>query len=491
MAVLVVTALALAHALIFVGYIVDDAFISFRYARNVAQGLGLVYNAGEPVEGYTNFLWVVLAALGFVLQVKPSLLMPAVGLGCHLSLIWAVLRYGHQLAQRENTTRVWSGVPATLIVGASTGAAFYAVTGLETPCYSLLVTLGAMAVVQGRPRAFALWTAMAFLTRPEAAITGIAGTALLGFRAFKSEPGSEQRSGLPWALGIFSVALVPYLAFKWAYFGTLFPNTLFAKTPNLGSGLLYAGKACLPAAGIILVAVLPLRSGQMTPERRWLLLLWAAQVLGVVAEGGDWMPANRFFVPYMPLLALAVDGHLVRAIGRESGQHWARRAFCLISVFVYAVVQIPDSMSLSTRAQNTMALDENRAAVALRLSRQGVKRVAAHDIGLMGYLLPDVRVIDLGGLVDPHIAKSPGGYGTKQPGFDYLERMAPDRILIATGPPVSDKESKHTIVIPLFEVEQYLRKSAWFKANYRHAESHALSSTYHLHVFARISNTDG
>ena len=38
----------------------DDAYISFRYARNAALGHGLVYNPGEPVEGYTNFLWTAL-----------------------------------------------------------------------------------------------------------------------------------------------------------------------------------------------------------------------------------------------------------------------------------------------------------------------------------------------------------------------------------------------------------------------------------------------
>lgn len=47
--------------------IVDDAFISCRYARNLAEGHGLVYNVGERVEGYTNFLWTVLVALGSVI----------------------------------------------------------------------------------------------------------------------------------------------------------------------------------------------------------------------------------------------------------------------------------------------------------------------------------------------------------------------------------------------------------------------------------------
>ena len=41
----------------------DDAFISWRYAQNLVAGNGLVYNPGERVEGYTNFLWTVLLAL--------------------------------------------------------------------------------------------------------------------------------------------------------------------------------------------------------------------------------------------------------------------------------------------------------------------------------------------------------------------------------------------------------------------------------------------
>src|SRR4051812_8768436 len=44
-------------------FTIDDAYISFRYARNFAHGDGLVYNLGERVEGYTNFLWTVILGL--------------------------------------------------------------------------------------------------------------------------------------------------------------------------------------------------------------------------------------------------------------------------------------------------------------------------------------------------------------------------------------------------------------------------------------------
>ena len=47
-------------------FVVDDAFISFRYAEHLAMGHGLVWNPGEHVEGYTNFLWTLLMTLPHV-----------------------------------------------------------------------------------------------------------------------------------------------------------------------------------------------------------------------------------------------------------------------------------------------------------------------------------------------------------------------------------------------------------------------------------------
>ena len=55
-------ALLLLHSLFYFHYTSDDAYISYRYARNLADGVGLVWNPGEHVEGYSNFLWVVILA---------------------------------------------------------------------------------------------------------------------------------------------------------------------------------------------------------------------------------------------------------------------------------------------------------------------------------------------------------------------------------------------------------------------------------------------
>src|SRR5260221_672665 len=54
-------------------FLIDDAFISFRYARHLLEGYGLVYNAGERVEGYTNFLWTLIIAGAMRLGVAPGI----------------------------------------------------------------------------------------------------------------------------------------------------------------------------------------------------------------------------------------------------------------------------------------------------------------------------------------------------------------------------------------------------------------------------------
>ena len=88
--------LALASALALAsswGYCLqDDAFISFRYGRNLVDGHGLVFNPGEAVEGYTNPSWTVLSAGLIALGLSPELPIIAAGVLGLLGLItvgWA------------------------------------------------------------------------------------------------------------------------------------------------------------------------------------------------------------------------------------------------------------------------------------------------------------------------------------------------------------------------------------------------------------------
>lgn len=232
-----VTALAilLAWQVVERNTIFDDALISFRYARNLATGDGLVWNRGEaPVEGYTNFLLVAALA-------------PAISVG--LAPLW--------------TTRVWSLVAALALalligreaarLGASrlssllAAAAFLlmsrtaelATVGLETVIFTALFfatfSQGRRLLAELEPRralACSLLGFLAFLTRPEALmLVGLLGVGL--YSRVRQRRQGAAASLLALVVG-FGVPLLLYLGWKLAYFGSIVPNAAFVKATSSG-----------------------------------------------------------------------------------------------------------------------------------------------------------------------------------------------------------------------------------------------------------------
>ena len=91
-------------------FTIDDAYISYRYSRNLAKGLGLVYNAGERIEGYTNFSWTVLLALGAKLGVDPAVTAKVLGFAFGLAAIALVYHLETRLRPMRRCC-VWKSMP--------------------------------------------------------------------------------------------------------------------------------------------------------------------------------------------------------------------------------------------------------------------------------------------------------------------------------------------------------------------------------------------
>jgi hypothetical protein len=212
-------------------WLCDDAFISFRYADNLLHGLGLVYNAGERVEGYSNFLWTLWTALGLRLGAPPET----------WSVAWGVVFYAATLVllgwNRFRTWRWQEGRSLALPLAALLAAAhldwnIYATSGLETSLFTFLVTLGYVLVVDPSlgirgVAGSGLVLALAAMTRPDGLMFApIVGVYVLAFR----RPGL--RSAFAFA-GLFLLAWTPYVAWKLAYYGDLLPNTYYAKSAAL------------------------------------------------------------------------------------------------------------------------------------------------------------------------------------------------------------------------------------------------------------------
>lgn len=301
-------------------WVCDDAFISWRYAENFAGGLGLVYNAGERVEGYSNPLWVWLCALAVRCGLDPVTFGQGLGIVCYGALVPATWWAGNRLAGRSEHGAAGdheANAGARFLPLAAVGVALhqhlrdFSSCGLETLGFVLLVTLivGVLARADGnRPFAIAsLLCCLAAVTRPDGALVG----ALAGLLAVLAS--IRRRSLAPaLAFGVPGFLLfVPFLGWRVLYYGELLPNTAYAKSahePYLGQGVYYL-QLYFEAYWVLLPGLVAAAAFLFARRRPGLLRLGAI-VLGylafVVWVGGDFMFA-RFCLPVTPLLYLALE----------------------------------------------------------------------------------------------------------------------------------------------------------------------------------------
>jgi hypothetical protein len=210
---------------------IDDAYITFRYARNLASGLGFVYNPGQRVLGTTTPLYAGLMALAWLLGLHN---LPAVALavnaladaGTTMLLYWL----GRRLALAGN----WPvAVAAGLAWAISPMSVTFAIGGMETSVVILFLVGSFAAYMAGRSRLSAALMALAVLTRPDALIA--AGLLLIDMtlRPLLTRDGGPlvtRLRRLPWAeAAILIGVLTPWLLFATFYFGSPLPQSVQAK----------------------------------------------------------------------------------------------------------------------------------------------------------------------------------------------------------------------------------------------------------------------
>jgi hypothetical protein len=468
------------HAFIGSTSLIDDAYISFRYARNLAQGHGLVFNEGQRVEGYTNFSWVLLAALAVRAGVSPAWTMPLVGVAAGVGLVAVASWQARAVATDENMPRRLAGIPAAAIVAASPSLAFYASTGLETALYSLCATLACAGIARRRPVTFALATVAAVLTRPEAGLLAVAG--VLRFALARDLPALRR------AVVLLAVGILPYLAWKLAYFGSVVPNTLAAKPPQLHAGLTYVGWSLPEIAGILLAALtgtsISTRTAALGP-RATLLALWGLQTCGVVLEGGDWMPGQRLLVPALGCLAIAADRPILDLFRVPRALRQPPRALLLLAVLANLPLALYDTRWLAREDDTAADYQPKRARAVETLRAAGVRSVGTLDVGLPAWLAPDVTFLDLGGLTDGTIAHARGPHEDKAIPEDYLAAREPDAFLVLSrDAPVQAVPGGVVDVRAFYPVERRVLGLPWFAQRYRVKGTFPIRSDYFIVWYA-------
>jgi len=140
----VLSSIAVLHAWQFRFVSIDDAYITYRYSENIANGLGFVFNPGERVEGTSTFLFTVLLALASLLRQNIELTARCLGTISFVALIC----FAHEHV-RSSVPGMLGNVLALgvgLAVASSTPLAFHAAVGMELLLYMALLTVGVLRV---------------------------------------------------------------------------------------------------------------------------------------------------------------------------------------------------------------------------------------------------------------------------------------------------------------------------------------------------------
>ncbi|HMQ15506.1 MAG TPA: hypothetical protein PKC49_05975, partial [Phycisphaerae bacterium] len=318
-------ALLLAHSAYY-GFLTDDAYISFRYARNLAAGHGLVFNPGcERVEGYTNFLWVILLAGGASIGIAPEYLANPLSLAATAGLWTLVAWFSLRSWRRAGgaSAERWTVLAAPILLGLTRSVAVWSSGGLETRLFELLIVGGVLrlvveveALLERRPtrtRA-GLLLALATLTRPDGLL--ISAGALIATAALLAA-----RRRLPlWALisqaAAYVLPVAAHVALRLAYYGEWLPNTYHAKVGGeswWSMGLAYVALFVIEYGALLWVPALAaaalahIRSNTVAAP-----LLFASVIvphgLYVMSIGGDLFEYRPIDL-YLPLLYLLIaDG---------------------------------------------------------------------------------------------------------------------------------------------------------------------------------------
>jgi hypothetical protein len=342
---LLLTALFLAHALFYFSALgtdaVDDAYISFRYAQNAIRGYGLVFNPGERVEGFTNFLWTAITIPLAGARVDVGRASMLIGAFFGLATLWLVIRFAKSVGAARSVGRL-----AALLLAVDGSFVLWSVGGLETPLFAFLVFAGAVLYVQEQSDEWrvasdgvslvtrhsalgafpisGIFFALAVMTRPEGLLVfAITIAHQAAWRIITERRLFTARDVLR---GIGFVALfAPYWLGRWWYYKSFLPNSFYAKVSATGPaaqierGWRHLAQFVDVHLGWLIalppiVAILSALRSAVSGRRSFWTTYFAAFIIPyaayIVYVGGDWS-VGRFFVPLLPFFYLLFSTGLV------------------------------------------------------------------------------------------------------------------------------------------------------------------------------------
>lgn len=421
----------------------DDAMISMRYAYNLAHGNGLVWNAGERVEGFTNPLWVGYMTLFHLLPIPlnvTSLYIQLSGL-----VFTAVTLYFVRRIVEEFTDDILTMLAAVALTAFYSPLISWNLLGMEVSILTLILTAVLWLILRDGSSRFSPWTyillAVSTLVRMDMAVPFI-----IILQVMLVTQKEHRKLHLAWGGGLFLLALWGQTLARYLYYGDLLPNTYYLKV----TGWPFALRIMRGLYTLIWFAYYSNWAFMLLPfslllfRRDWKVNLLFLIVLGQMAYsvyvGGDaWEShggANRYIALAMPVFFVLFAWTLqvlsdIAAASLGSGRGaviGARLAY----VFIFAIAMLNFNLLLGdwkyierwqfSRKPDYVAGNERNLLTALALqdtTRPGTS-IAVVGAGTIPYLLPDHYAIDILGKTDSLIARGPVRASMGIPDVPYM-----------------------------------------------------------------------
>jgi arabinofuranosyltransferase len=413
----------------------DDAMISMRYAKHLADGDGLVWNVGgERVEGYTNLLWTLYMAVLHLLPVaqsKTSLLVQASS-ALFLLLNLVVIRK-IACAVSGNSRFVWLG--AVVVTASYLPLNGWSLQGMEVGVLALVLSLAALAAIgslksggfSARPYVLLL---IGMFVRMDMAVPFLAMLVFLAVadRKYRSKH-------LLYGTSLFAVALIGQTIFRLVYYGEILPNTYYLKLAGypfflrIVRGLYVTSVFIWRLNWVLFLVPFVLLVGRRMKETTLLMIFFVAQIAYSVYVGGDawesWGGSNRyvsiampcFFVAYfsgLRKLGLLAERLILAARPETAGRKidaYARRAWLaalVLSCVSFTATYGPAAVAETLLFKRTLHVDSNekmveRAVVVSKITNDKASIAVVWD-GAIPYF-SNLNTVSILGKNDQRIAR--------------------------------------------------------------------------------------
>lgn len=418
----------------FQGWSYDDPYITYRYALNARQGVGLVYNAGEAVLSTTSPLFALV--LG-------AFVTPVLDLQQVAAVIGATGMAAGGLALFVFARR------AGLRVGAWACLALYAIFPLvavtmssETPLYLALCLWAFAAAAWGKALPAGMLAGAAVFARGDGALAALmAGAMLVAVDRGRGRTAMLAAAGR-FAAGLLAV-LAPWLAFATATYGSPIPATLAAKQAQGAMEISTSFAAGLPvvlswyASGAGFVAQFAVAvAGLARALVRARLMLWLVAWSAAYFAAYTWLGVSGYFWYYAPLAVgfVAAVGSGIDALGALRCSRWdgVRTAAAAAVAMGLLAVQAVDLTAVSRLTDGRVRI-YRAAGEWLAQNTSPSATVGALEIGVIG-LYSGRRVVDFAGLVQPAVAARLGASATYDAAAVWAaEHYRPEYVVVIDG----------------------------------------------------------